>query len=214
VVVAVIVGIGAGTATVLLGHHGSQAAAGGSSGAAQQQSATQSSSQQSSSPPSSSRPSSSPGTGTERAQLARVTPQIRRSVSARSTVVTATQAVAACTMVPSTGISLINQAISKRRAVITRLGTLSVTAVRGGPRLLADFKQVLRQSIRADQDFIGWMQDAENSGTCPVNPTSDASYQAGLQASLQANSAKRSFLGRWNPLASRFGQPRYTASQI
>jgi hypothetical protein len=213
VVVAVIVGIGAGTATVLLGHHGSQAAA-GSSGAAQQQPAAQSSSQQSSSPPSSSPPSSSPGTGTEQAQLARVTPQIRRSVSARSTVVTATQGVVACTMAPSKGISLINQAISERRAVITRLGTLSVTAVRGGPQLLADFKQVLRQSIHADQDFIGWMQNAKNSGTCPVNPTSDASYQAGLQASLQANSAKLRFLDRWNPLAIRFGQPRYTASQI
>jgi hypothetical protein len=208
VVVAVIVGIGAGTATVLLGHHGSQAAA-GSSGAGQQQPAAQSSSQPSSSPP-----SSSPGTGTEQAQLARVTPQIRRSVSARSTVVTATQGVVACTMAPSKGISLINQAISERRAVITRLGTLSVTAVRGGPQLLADFKQVLRQSIHADQDFIGWMQNAKNSGTCPVNPASDASYQAGLQASLQANSAKLSFLDRWNPLARRFGQPRYTASQI
>jgi len=208
VVVAVIVGIGAGTATVLLGHHGSQAA-GGSSADAQQQPAAQSSS-----PPSSSPQSSSPGTGTERAQLARVTPQIRRSVSARSTVVTATQGVAACTMAPSKAISLVNQAISERRAVITRLGTLSVTAVRGGPQLLADFKQVLQRSIRADQGFIGWMQNIKTSGTCPVNTTADASYQAGLQASRQANSAKRSFLGLWNPLASRFGQPRYTASQI
>ena len=106
-------------------------------------------------------------------------------------------------MAPSKGISLINQAISERRAVITRLGTLSVTAVPNGQQLLADFKQVLQQSIRADQDFIGWMQNAKNSGTCPVNPTSDASYQAGLQASRQANSAKRSFLGSVEPA----GQP-------
>jgi hypothetical protein len=208
VVVAVIVGIGAGTATVLVGHHGSQAAD-GSSGAAQQQPAAQSSSQPSSSPQ-----SSSPDTGTEQAQLARVTPQIRRSVSARSTVVTATQGVAACTIAPSKGISLMNQAISERRAVITRLGTLSVTAVPSGQQLLADFKQVLQRSIRADRGFIGWMQNIKTSVTCPVNTAADASYQAGLQASHQANSAKRSFLGLWNPLASRFGQPRYSASQI
>ena len=207
-VVAVIVGIGAGTATVLLGHHGSQAAD-GSSGAAHEQPAAQSSSQPSSSPR-----SSSPGPGTEQAQLARVTPQIRRSVSARSTVVTATQGVAACTMAPSKGISLMNQAISVRRAVITRLGTLSVTAMPNGQQLLADFKHVLQQSIRADQGFIGWMQNIKNSGTCSMNTSADASYQAGLQASRQANSAKSSFLGLWNPLASRFGQPRYTASQI
>jgi hypothetical protein len=79
VVVAVIAGIGAGTATVLLGHHGSQAAGGGS-GAARQQPAPQSSSPQ----------GSSPSASTEQAQLAQVTPQIRQSVSARSTVVRAT----------------------------------------------------------------------------------------------------------------------------
>jgi hypothetical protein len=203
VVVAVIAGIGAGTATVLLGHHGSQTAGGGS-GAAQQQPAPQTSSPQ----------GSSPSPTTEQAQLAQVTPQIRQSVSARSSVVMAAQRVGACTMAPSKGISLMNQAISERRAVITRLGTLSVTAVPNGQRLLADFKQVLQQSIRADQGFIGWMQDIKSSGTCPVNTTTDASYQAGLQASRQANSAKRSFLGLWNPLASRFSQPRYTASQI
>ena len=207
-IVAVIAGIGAGVATVLLGHQAGQLGGAGS-GAAQQQPAPQSTSQQGSS-----RPSSSPGTGTERAQLAQVTPQIRRSASARSTVVTATRGVGACTMAPSKGIGLMNQAISERRAVITRLRTLSVTAVPSGQRLLTDFKQVLQQSIRADQGFVRWMRDIQSSGTCPVNTTTDASYQAGLQASRQANSVKHSFLGRWNPLASRFGQPRYTASQI
>jgi hypothetical protein len=208
-VVAVIAGIGAGTATVLLGHHGSQAAD-GSTGAAQQPPAPRGSSPHQSSSPQ----SGSPGTGTERAQLARVATQIRRSVSARSTVVTAAQGVGACTMAPSKGISLMDQAISERRTVITRVGTLPVTAVPSGQRLLADFKQVLRQSIRADQGFVGWMRDIKNSGTCPVNTTTDAPYQAGLRASRQASSVKSSFLGLWNPLASRFGQPRYTASQI
>ena len=145
--------------------------------------------------------------------MTQVTPQIRRSVSARATVVKATQSVGACRMAPGRGIG-VKQAISARRAVITRLGTLSVAAVPNGRRLLADFKQVLRRSIRADQGFIGWMRDIQNSGNCPVNTTADASYLAGLRASRQANSAKRSFLGLWNPLASQFGQPRYTASQI
>ena len=157
-VVAVIAGIGAGTATVLRSHHVSQAAGAGS-GAAQQQPAPRGSS-----PQGGSRPSSSPGTSTERAQLAQVTPQIRRSVSARSTVVTATQGVGACTMAPSKGISLVNQAISERRAVITRLGILSVTAVPNGQQLLADFKQVLQQSIRADQGFVGWMRTSRARG--------------------------------------------------
>jgi hypothetical protein len=203
--VAVLAGIGAGTAIVVFRHHGGQAAAGGSASAAAVQQPA---------PPGSSPQSGPPGTGTEQSQVAQVTPQIRRSVSARATVVTATQGVAACRMAPGQGISRMNQAISERRAVITRLGTLSVAAVPNGQRLLADFKQVLRQSIRADQGFIGWMRDIQNSGSCPVNTTADASYRAGLRASRQASSAKLSFLGLWNPLARRFGQPRYTASQI
>jgi hypothetical protein len=203
VAVAVLAGIGAGTAIVVFRHHGGQAAAGGS-GAAVQQPAS----------PRGSPESGSPGTGTEQAQVAQVTPQIRQSVSARATVVRATRGLGACRMAPGRGIRLMNQAISERRAVITRLGTLSMTAVPDGQRLLADFKQVLRRSIRADQGFMGWMRDIQNSGTCPVNTAADSSYRAGLQASRQANSAKHSFLGRWNPLASRFGQPRYTASRI
>ena len=203
--VAVLAGIGAGTAIVAFRHHGGQAAAGGSgSGAAVQQPAS----------PGSSPQNAQPGTGTQQTQVAQVTPQIRQSVSARATVVRATKGVGACRMAPAKGISQMNRAVSERRAVITRLGTLPVTAVPNGQRLLADFKQVLRQSIRADQGFIGWMRDIQNSGTCPVNTTADASYRAGLRASGQASSAKRSFLGLWNPLARRFGQPRYTASQI
>ena len=203
--VTALAGIGVGTAIVVFGHHGGQAAAGGSgSGAAVQQPASPGT-------PPQSAPS---GTSTEQTQVAQVTPQIRQSVSARAAVVTATRSVGACRMAPGQGISRMNRAISERRAVITRLGTLSVTAVPNGRRLLADFKQVLQQSIRADQGFTGWMRDIQNSGTCPLNTAADASYQAGLRASRQANSAKLSFLGLWNPLASRFGQPRYTASQI
>src|SRR5205823_3364858 len=121
VAVAVLAGIGAGTAIVVFRHHGGQAAAGGS-GAAVQQPAS----------PRGSPESGSPGTGTEQAQVAQVTPQIRQSVSARATVVRATRGVGACRMAPGRGIRLMNQAISERRAVITRLGTLSMTAVPDG----------------------------------------------------------------------------------
>ena len=116
VAVAALAGIGAGTAIVVFRHHGGQAA-GGSAAAAQQPAS-----------PSSSPQSGSPGTGTEQAQVAQVTPQIQRSVSARATVVRATRGVGACRMAPGRAIRLMNQAISERRAVIARLGTLSVTA--------------------------------------------------------------------------------------
>jgi hypothetical protein len=84
----------------------------------------------------------------------------------------------------------------------------------GGQQLLAEFKQVFQQSVRADEDFIGWMQDFQNSGTCPVKTSTDAAYRAGLRASSRAYAAKTGFLGLWNPLASQLGQPTFTASQI
>jgi hypothetical protein len=143
-----------------------------------------------------------------------VTPQIQQSVSARSAVVAATQDVGGCTMSPGAGISQLNQAISERQATISRLAALSMTAVPSGQLLLADFRQLLQQSVRADQDFIGWMQDIQNSATCPVDTSTDASYQAGLRASRRASRAKSGFLGLWNPLASQFGQPTFTAPQI
>jgi hypothetical protein len=68
--------------------------------------------------------------------------------------------------------------------------------------------------VRADEDFIGWMQDFQNSGTCPVKTSTDAAYRAGLRASSRAYAAKTGFLGLWNPLASQLGQPTFTASQI
>ena len=77
----------------------------------------------------------------------------------------------------------------------------------------ADLQRVLRQSIVADQDFIGWMQDIQATG-CPVNTAQDSSYQDGLSASGRAVRAKKDFLALWNPAASQFGQPTYTATQI
>lgn len=158
-------------------------------------------------------PSGSAGTGSEQAQLTQVAAQIQQSVAARRTVVRATGAVGGCTMTPSTGISLMNQAISQRQAVITRLGSLQVNAIPGGQALLADLKQVLQHSITADQDFTGWMQDIQNAGTCPVGTSTDASYRAALRESTLAVTAKKQFLALWNPLASHFGQPTFTAAQ-
>jgi hypothetical protein len=117
-------------------------------------------------------------------------------------------------MVPSTGISLMNQAISQRQAVMDRFGSLPVNAIPDGQAVLADLKQVLQYSITADQAFIGWMQDIQNAATCPVATATDTSYQAALRASTLAVTAKKNFLARWNPIASQFGQPTFTASEL
>lgn len=157
---------------------------------------------------------SSSASTSEQAQLTRLTSQIQRSLSARAAVAAATQSVGGCTMAPSRGIGAMNKAIREREAIMSRLGTLSLSAVPAGQQLVADFGQVLQQSIRADQGFVGWMRDIQSSGSCPVSTSSDNAYQLGMQASRRASAAKRRFVALWNPLASQFGQPTFRASQI
>lgn len=223
--VIILAGGGAGAA-VLLRHQGSQPASYSSgSSAAPRVSVTRPgspSASASSGPSASASASTAAGAGASASagpeqtqlQLMAVAAQIQQSVPARSAVLTATQDVSACTMTPGKGIAMMNHAVSVRQAIIARLGTLPVSAVPGGQRLLADLGRLLRLSVRADQDFIGWMQDMRNSGSCPVSLAADASYQAAVQVSGQASTAKKRFLGLWNPLASQFGQPTFTASQI
>jgi hypothetical protein len=107
-----------------------------------------------------------------------------------------------------------DQAIRQRQAVIDHFGSLPVNAIPDGQPMLADLKQLLRHSITADQAFIGWMQDIQNAATCPVATATDAPYQAALRASALAVTAKKEFLARWNPIASQFGQPTFTASEL
>ena len=158
-------------------------------------------------------PSAAPGTGSEQAEVTQLTPEIQQSASARKAVLRATNAVGQCTMVPSTGISLMNQAISQRQAVMSRLGSLSFNAIPHGPQMLADLKRVLQRSVTADHGFIGWMQDIQ-AAACPVNTSADAPYQQGISASARAVTAKKEFLALWNPIARKFSQPTFTSSQI
>jgi hypothetical protein len=144
--------------------------------------------------------------------VTQITPEIQQSASARRTVLRATGAVGGCTMTPSTGISLMDRAISQRQTVIGRLGSLSVNAIPNGPAMLTDLRQVLRHSIAADRDFIGWMQDIRDSGTCPVS--TDAPFQAAGRADTLAVKAKTKFLALWNPIARNFGQPTFTSTEI
>jgi hypothetical protein len=158
-------------------------------------------------------PSPSSGIGSEQAEVTQLTPEIQQAASARKTVLRATGAVGRCTMAPSTAISLMNQAISQRQTAIGRLGSLSVNAIPDGHAMLADLKRLLRRSITADHRFIGWMQDIQAT-TCPVNTSTDTSYQHGLRASARAVEAKIRFVALWNPIATQFGQPTFTISEI
>jgi hypothetical protein len=112
-----------------------------------------------------------------------------------------------------TAIGLMYGAIARRQGALDRLAGLPVGAIPGGAEMSADLREALRQSIAADQDVIGWMQDVLES-RCPVSPRNNLSFQAGQRAAARATVAKRSFLARWNPAARQRRQPTFTQGQI
>jgi hypothetical protein len=153
------------------------------------------------------------GGATAGPQLSVVAGEIQQSVAARTAVLRVVRGVNACTMTPATGMRVVFGAIRRRERALDRLGALRLSTVPGGRVMSADLVLALRESIAADQDFIGWMQDIQDAG-CPVRPVHDLSYQAGLRASARAAADKRAFLARWNRLARRRHQPVFTAGQI
>jgi hypothetical protein len=153
------------------------------------------------------------GAGQAGSQLSLVAGEIWQSTAARAAVLRVVRGVNACTMTPTAGMRVVYGAIRRRERALDRLGGLQLSAVPGGQEMSADLGLALRESIAADQDFIGWMQDIQDVG-CPVRPAHDLSYQAGLRASARAAADKRAFLARWNRLARRQHQPVFTAGQI
>jgi hypothetical protein len=151
--------------------------------------------------------------GVARPQLSLVAGEIRQSVAARTAVLRVVRGVNACTMTPVTGMRVVYGAIRRRERALDRLGPLRLSAVPGGRVMSADLGLALSESIAADQDFIGWMQDIQDAG-CPVRPGRDLSYQAALRASARAAADKRAFLAHWNRLARQRHQPVFTAGQI
>lgn len=147
------------------------------------------------------------------AQVAGLAPALRQSIAAHAAALRATRGVARCRMTPTAAISLMYRAIIRRQRALDRLGRLPVSAIPGGGQMAADLRDALRQSIAADQDVIGWMQDVQES-RCPVSPQNDLSFQAGLRAAARATTAQRSFLARWNPVARQYGQPILTLGQL
>jgi len=151
--------------------------------------------------------------GLVESQLAGFAPALRQSVSAHTDALRATQGVAHCRMAPAAAIGLMYRAIIRRQRALDRLDRLTVSAVPGGGLMASDLRNALRQSIAADQDVIGWMQDVQES-RCPVSLQRDLSFQAGLRAAARATRAQRSFLARWNPVARRYGQTTLSPGQF
>jgi hypothetical protein len=138
------------------------------------------------------------------AQSARVRPTVQRALDDFEL----------CRITATTGAKVLEHSIRVRQAIMNALPKLRASSVRAGHRLVADLRSALMSSIAADGAFQRWMGDAAPAGHCGTNPAQDANYQDGLKASTAANTAKRAFLGLWNPLARSYHRATYKAGMI
>jgi hypothetical protein len=141
------------------------------------------------------------------AAMAALGSDLARSASVRSTIQSAIDGVKGCSESPSSGEATLQRAIDTRQDILNHLPTLSVSGLPNGTQLVSTLTTTMQDSIAADKDYQGWMEDFANSGNpCGSDPSQDSNYAAAVNVSNAATIAKNAFVAIWDPMAPRYGQ--------
>jgi hypothetical protein len=178
---------------------GSNAAATGGSGAAS---------------PSGSASASASGSAQSQAQA--VDGLLNESNTDRNQVVSAVQAVAACSSPASVAAaaSSLQQAAADRQNLISKLGQLGVSALPNGTALQQLLTKAENESLSADQGYASWAGAMSNGGCQPGKVTQTSDYQAAGASSAQATTDKKAFVLQWDPIASQYGLHPWTENEL
>jgi tRNA A-37 threonylcarbamoyl transferase component Bud32 len=113
---------------------------------------------------------------------------------------------------PARGVAQIQQVVSQRRAEYAQAKALSVGALANGAEMKTDLTSALFYSLQADRDYLGWARQQQLSGCAP--PAGSGAHAAAGSAGGQASTAKRAFVGLWNPAAAHYGFRARSPDQI
>jgi hypothetical protein len=138
---------------------------------------------------------------------------LARSVMDRSSIVAAVNDVSRCGPNLRQDPQTFASAVTSRQALLTQLARLPGRSALPAP-MLAALTSAWQNSIKADQDFTQWAQDEITDGCRSGNQSNDPSSRAAARPDAQATTAKRSFVGQWNPIATRYGLPAYQWNQL
>jgi len=108
--------------------------------------------------------------------------------------------------------SQIQAVASQRNAEYRRAKALSMGALANGTTVKSDLLAALRASLDADRDYLTWARRELHSGCRPAGRS--PAYNAAVSADSQAGSAKATFVQAWNPVATKYGDPQESASDI
>ena len=138
---------------------------------------------------------------------------LARSVMDRSSIVAAVNDVSQCGPNLHQDPQTFQSAATSRQALLTRLASLPGRSALPAP-MLAALTSAWQNSINADQDFAQWAQDEISNGCTSNNQSSDSYAQAAAEPDAQATTGKQTFVGQWNPIATRYGLPTYRWNQL
>ena len=140
---------------------------------------------------------------------------LAQSAAVRPTVQPAIDRVRSCAESPSTGQAAMQQAISTRQHIVTELQGLSPADLPNGAQLISTLTDAMQNSVNADRYYQNWMADFAAAGSpCGSDPSHNANFAAGQEASVKATAGMNAFLRIWNPLAPRYGQRTYSATEF
>jgi eukaryotic-like serine/threonine-protein kinase len=138
---------------------------------------------------------------------------LARSVTDRSSIVAAVTDVSQCGPNLHQDPQTFQSAATSRQALLTRLASLPGRSALPAP-MLAALNSAWQNSIKADQDFAQWAQDEISNGCTSNNQSSDSYAQAAAGPDARATTGKQTFVGQWNPIATRYGLPTYRWNQL
>jgi Protein kinase domain len=135
---------------------------------------------------------------------------LARSASVRPAIQPAIDGVRTCSQTPASGQASMQQAINTRQDILNGLRTLSPSGLASGAQLISTLTAAMQQSVTADRGYQNWMADF----ACGSDPSQNANYLAGQNASAKATAAKKAFLDIWNPMAPSYGQKTYSRADF
>lgn len=156
-------------------------------------------------------PSPSP-TGDPATQAAAVTALLTQAQSDRKNASDAVTDAAGCGNLSADSAALAN-AQSDHRNLAQQAQSLTVSALVSDDSLTTELTAAFTDSGDADKDYAAWVTALESSCTA-ASATDDPNYQAGQSASAQATQDKQTLLNLWNPIATTYGQPTWSESDI
>lgn len=145
-------------------------------------------------------------------EAAQVNSLLDSSTASRESLTAAVQEVDDCTDV-SAAVSAISGVASQRASEYSRAAALGTAALPDGAELKTDLASALHYSMLADNAFLSWAEEQENTG-CGNSVAATNAYRAGMTASAGAVAAKQAFVQLWNPIASGHGYPDRSQADV